>query len=59
MGDAVKAVVKKDVIVCGVCGHKIAECSDLVHGVGHGKIRILCNHKSASVRCKTVNQIDL
>jgi hypothetical protein len=57
--EIIKAVIKKDVILCGKCLHKIAETKGLKHGLGNGTVFIQCSHRSSGKRCKCVNQIDL
>lgn len=57
--ETTKAIISEKVILCGCCGHKIAEVYGLKHGLGNGTLYILCNHKSSGKKCKTINQIDL
>jgi len=56
---AVKAVIGDRAIFCSKCGHKIATTAGLKHGLGNGTIYLVCKHKQGSVKCRTVNQIDL
>jgi len=59
MKETVKAVMSDKAILCGHCGHKLAETYGLKHGLGNGKIYLMCRHKSSGKVCKAINQIDL
>ena len=57
--EIIKAIIGDDVILCGYCGHKLAETKGLRCGLGNGTMYLKCVHKDKGVRCRTINQIDL
>jgi hypothetical protein len=58
-GEVVKAIFTDKVILCGYCGHKLAEIQGLRQSLGNGKMWLKCSHKSAGVKCKHINLIEL
>jgi hypothetical protein len=57
--EIVKAIIGDKVILCGYCGHKLAETQNLRCGLGSGTIYLKCVHKDKGIRCRMINQIDL
>jgi hypothetical protein len=57
--EIVKAIIQDKVILCGYCGHKLAETKGLRCGLGNGTIYLKCKHKDCGRFCNTINQIDL
>lgn len=57
--DTVKAVIMNDKIICGKCGHKIAEKKGVLHALGRGEIYIICKHRDKGKNCNTINKIEL
>lgn len=56
----ITAVIKGNVVLCGKCGHKIADC-DIKKAFGN-KIWLLCKHKSINTKwdkCMTLNEVVL
>jgi len=56
----IPAIIKGDLVLCGKCGHKIADCN--IKKVFENKIWILCKHKSIKTnwdKCMTLNEVVL
>jgi len=54
-----KAIVLNDKILCGKCGHKIAEKKGAIQSLGQGKIYLVCRHRDNGVNCKEVNEVEV
>lgn len=55
----VKATILNDKIICGKCGHKIAEKKGIIQSLGKGVIYLKCKHRDNGVNCNMVNEIEV
>ena len=52
-----KAIILDDKIICGKCGHKIAEKKGIIRTLGKGVIYLKCKHRDNGTNCNILNEL--
>ena len=53
----IKALILEEKIMCGQCGHKLAEKKGTIQALGKGTIYLKCKHRDKGVNCNTINEV--